>query len=92
MTKLSVNLNKVALITLREEVSLEYLMKLGVNKPPIYVTADPAFLLKSAPEGRITEILNAEGIKIGTRPVIGVTLSSATNLKEKIKGVHSISH
>jgi len=78
-------LNKVNLITLREEVSRQYLTELGVNKPPIFVTADPAFLLKPATESRITEILKAEGIKTGDRPVIGVTLSSTTNLKEETK-------
>jgi colanic acid/amylovoran biosynthesis protein len=75
-------LNKVNLITLREEVSQKYLMELGVNKPPVYVTADPAFLLKPATESRITEILKAESIESTVRPVIGITLSSATNLKE----------
>jgi colanic acid/amylovoran biosynthesis protein len=78
-------LNKVNLITLREEVSREYLVELGVKKPPIYVTADPAFLLKSAPEARISEILDREGIELGNRSVIGITLSSATNLKQEAK-------
>ena len=78
-------LNKVDLITLRDEISREYLVELGVNKPPIYLTADPAFLLKPVPEGRISEILNDEGIKKSIKPVIGLTLSSTTNLKEEMK-------
>lgn len=78
-------LNKVNLITLREEVSREYLMELGVKKPPVYVTADPAFLLEAESEEKITEVLNDEGIELGNRPVIGITLSSATNLKQETK-------
>ena len=78
-------LNKVNLITLREEVSRECLTELGVKNSSIYVAADPAFLLKPASEEKITEILNDEGIEISTRPVIGMTLSSATNLKQKTK-------
>lgn len=36
-------LNKVDLITLRDETSYKMLEKIGVNKPQIEVTADPAF-------------------------------------------------
>lgn len=78
-------LNKVDLITLREEISQEYLVKLGVNKTPVYATADPAFILESAFEIRISEILESEGIKLSSRPVIGITLSSTTNLKQETK-------
>ena len=36
-------LNKVDIITLREEMSLDELKKIGVDKPKIYVTADSVF-------------------------------------------------
>lgn len=36
-------LNKVDIITLREEYSAEELEKIGVNKPQIYITADSVF-------------------------------------------------
>ena len=75
-------LNKVNLITLREEASQKYLGELGVNKPLVYATADPAFLLAPALGDRMTEILKEEGIEPSIRPVIGITLSSTTNLKE----------
>jgi colanic acid/amylovoran biosynthesis protein len=65
-------LNRVSLITLREGVSKDYLEELGVNKPPIYVTADPAFLFQAAPTKRVEEIFLKEGI-IMTRPLIGLT-------------------
>lgn len=39
-------LNKVDLITLRENNSRELLVTLGISKPPMYIYADPCFLLK----------------------------------------------
>lgn len=39
-------LNKVDLITLRDEVSMNELKRIGVTEPKIYLTADPAFTLK----------------------------------------------
>jgi len=38
-------LDRVDLITLRDEDSRTSLVKMGVRRPPIYVTADPAFLM-----------------------------------------------
>jgi colanic acid/amylovoran biosynthesis protein len=68
-------INKVDLVTLREEISLEYLKKIGVNKPPMYVTADLAFALQPAPLERAKEILSLESINENERPFIGVSLS-----------------
>ena len=68
-------IHKVDLVTLREEISFEYLKKIGVNKPPMYVTADLAFALHHAPLERAQEILSSEGIDENERPLIGVSLS-----------------
>jgi len=68
-------LNRASLITLREEVSSNLIRDLGVNKPPLYLTADPAFLLEPAPPDRINEIFHGEGINTGTKPLIGVTFT-----------------
>lgn len=69
-------LNRVSLITLREEVSRGYLEEIGVNKTPIQVTAEPAFRLEAAPVGRIEEIFLNEGIDKERKPIIGVTWMS----------------
>lgn len=45
-------LNKVDYITLREENSKQELEALGVTKPPIEVTADPAFTIEVNPMGK----------------------------------------
>jgi colanic acid/amylovoran biosynthesis protein len=38
-------LNKASLITTRDEISFNYLKEIGVNRPPVYFTADSAFVL-----------------------------------------------
>jgi colanic acid/amylovoran biosynthesis protein len=56
-------LNKVDLITLRGKISYDYLQEIGINKPPIYLTADLAFLMEPAPAERIDEIFSDCGIE-----------------------------
>jgi len=60
-TKLVSNL--VDLITVRDENSKYLLNSWGINKPPIYVTGDLAFVLQSSGKDRISQILLREGIK-----------------------------
>jgi colanic acid/amylovoran biosynthesis protein len=67
-------LNRAKLITLREERSLKHLQGMGVNKPPIYVTADVAFTLEAASDQKINEILVKEGIT-EHRPLVGISVS-----------------
>ena len=68
-------LNKVSLITVREEMAMDHLREVGVDKTPIYLTADPAFPLVPTPAERIDRILSIEGIKKDDKPIIGMTLS-----------------
>jgi len=58
-------INLVDVITLREEASREELRALGIIKPAIIVTADPALGLAPAASSRIAEILSAESIPAG---------------------------
>jgi polysaccharide pyruvyl transferase WcaK-like protein len=67
-------LNKVDLITTRDKTSIENLRKLGVTKPPIYATADPAIVLCPEKKANIEKILTREGIT-KEKPLIGVTVS-----------------
>ncbi len=66
-------LNKVDLITLRDEDSKDYLNKLGVNNKNVFVTADPVFTLDPAPIQRVKEILKDENIPID-RKFIGISV------------------
>lgn len=67
-------LNKVDLVTLRERKSYQYLRKIGVSKPPIYVTADLGFLLQPASPERVKRIISIEGINKNNEPLIGMTV------------------
>ncbi len=66
--------NKASLITLREETRKSYLEEIGITKPPIYVVPDPGFLLEPASKERIQEILSAEGIDRGNKPLMGLVV------------------
>lgn len=61
-------LNKVNLITLRDDKSDEELRSLGVNKPKIIITADPAFTIEAA-HGALSGryLANIAGVPTGAK-------------------------
>lgn len=67
-------LNRVDLITLRDARSREELEGIGVRRPPVFVTADPALLLAPAERDRVEEILAAEGIRSQGRRLAGISV------------------
>ena len=70
----SIILNKVDLITVRDNTSKNALNILKVNKPPIYVTADPAILLPPQEPDIAVEILENEGVIKGDNPLIAICI------------------
>lgn len=66
-------LNKVDLITLREDISYKHLRNIGINIPPMHVTADLAFLLQAASHERILQILSQENIS-KQEPLVGIAV------------------
>lgn len=66
-------LNKSELITVRGKYSYDYIKKLNVENPPIYLTADAGFLMRPAPVDRINEIFSKYNIK--KRPLLGISVS-----------------
>jgi len=68
-------LNRVKLITVREDISYKYLQEMGVNKPPIYVTADLAFLLQPPPQEMVRKALLKYGVSKNNRPLVGISVS-----------------
>ncbi len=68
-------LNNVDLITLRGKVSYDYLQEIGIDKPPIYLTADLAFLMDPASKDRTDEILY-DIEKIKGNSFIGISVSN----------------
>ena len=65
--------DRVDLITVREDASRRTLRELGVNRPPIRVTADQVFCLQAAPDSRAKAILIQEGVSLD-RPLVGIAL------------------
>jgi len=53
----------VDVITLREDTSREELARMGVNRPEIRVTADPALLMRPADDSRAESFLLANGLR-----------------------------
>lgn len=69
--------NKVGLILVREELSKEYLLSIGIDERKIFVTSDPAFILPPAQRSRVDEILSAEDIPPFSTPIIGINPSGS---------------
>lgn len=65
-------LNATRAITVRDAASATFLQRLGVERPPIEVTADPSFLLAPESSSRL-DAWWASHIPAG-RPVVGVAL------------------
>jgi len=67
-------INRASLVTVRESLSYAYLRSLGIDSP-IYLTADPAFLLLNADEDPMEILANKRLLKT-YKYVIGFELSS----------------
>jgi len=65
-------LNKSNLIVIREVETENILKKIGVNFTHTYLAPEIAFLLKSAPPEKTSEIFQKEGISKSNRPLIGL--------------------
>ncbi len=63
VAKVTKVLNKVDLITLRENISLNEISRCRITKPKVIVTADPAYLLKPCSESRAKELLKDFGVE-----------------------------
>jgi len=68
-------LNRIDLITLREEISYNYLIDIGIKNPHMVVTADPGFLMKPISSELSIELLDNEDIPLYKNPLIGITVS-----------------
>ena len=80
---LSPFLNWTDLITVRDQISYNNLAEMGIQRNRIKLTADVAFLLQPGSLQRGIEILEAEQIRKGSLPLIGVTLTHQITAKAK---------
>ncbi|OGB87224.1 polysaccharide pyruvyl transferase CsaB [candidate division WOR-1 bacterium RIFCSPHIGHO2_02_FULL_45_12] len=78
-------LNKVDLITLRDNDSLQAVKELGVTRPPTCVTADPVAILDASPEAG-QKLLRLEGVKKSDRPLLGVVVRpcQSTDISQRL--------
>lgn len=65
--------NNIDIITLREKRSKDDMRKLGIVKPPMYVTADAAFTLKAIEKKAAKGLLDVENIPYNN-DIIGVSI------------------
>lgn len=65
--------NRVQFISVRDAASAALLQKIGVNRPPIEVTADPSFTLRAEEWAAVEKRLRAAGVP-ADRPLLGVAL------------------
>lgn len=79
-------LNKVKIITLRDEGSKEYIRELNVRNKNVHVTADPVFTLEAADDNRINEIFKVESIPTDKK-MIGVAIRHWKDDEKLIKAV-----
>ncbi len=68
-------LNKAHLITVREDISRQYLEAIGVNKVLIYQVVDCAFALDSVTPEEARKIMAKEGINKNNSPLVGISVS-----------------
>lgn len=66
-------INKVNMITLRDEDSKNELARIGITKPKIEITADPVFTLEPIYTRQIAKIFKAEQINL-EKPLIGISI------------------
>lgn len=89
-------LNRTQAITVRDRGSKALLKELGVNRPSIYLTADPVWALQAAPADRASIIWERQGMPTGDRTVTfalrawpgangleGVVLEAASRLQDR---------
>ena len=76
-------LNKVDLITLRENISMNEIRRCKITKPRVEVTADPAFLLKPCSDERADELLKSFGA--ADRPLVAISVREWKSAGERFE-------
>ena len=66
-------LNGLDAVSLRDSQSFDEVKALGISKPNIYVTADPAILMEPSAEEKVIEMMEKEGIP-QDKPLIGISI------------------
>lgn len=75
--------NHVDLITVRDQSSQDLLRAIGVTKPPITVTGDPAINIQSPQPEQIEAILKREGLMYRERPWVAFCPKATYGIEAK---------
>ena len=78
-------LNTADVITVRDEASLEEMMRLGIRKPPLLLAADLAFLFEKPGRSELEELIRGEGFSLSAKGIVGVSIRKPVHA---IKGFH----
>lgn len=76
--------NRVRLITVRDQASVDTLRELAITRPPVFLTADPAACLAPAPRERAQAILRAENVPETRGPRIALCLKSRLGVEREM--------
>lgn len=68
-------LNKIDMLTIREKYSYDFVRSLGVDQPPMVITADPVFHL-AEPENREDGKAKLRALGLSDAPILGVMFRS----------------
>ena len=71
-------LNELQAISLRDAASFNEIKALGINKPEIYVSSDPAVLLEAPDENKVDLLIKMENIPT-EKPLIGFSIRKWAN-------------
>ena len=79
--------NQIDLITLRDSQSKELLRKIGINKPAMYVNADPSFLLEKNNFNEIlADIPTLKKLFCGdNQPIVGISVRRCKGNNDDLK-------
>jgi polysaccharide pyruvyl transferase CsaB len=69
-------LNRVDVISLRDQDAYDQMRQLGIRSPKMAVTADPTLILKIPAIDEGEKLLSLEGIKKKGRPLLGISIRS----------------
>jgi len=71
--------SRIDLIMVREKNSKQFLRSIGLNRPSVYITADPAFNLQPSSRERTDEIFEQNDLpRNNSLPLIGINISRLT--------------
>lgn len=79
-------LNKVDLITLRDQSSYDELSRIGVDKPDVVLTADPAFTLAASSEQAAKDVLSQYGVDF-SKPLLCISVRDWNMVKDDFEDV-----